>query len=342
MHVCSRATGSPPRHGCPSCPHMANSPHGRARLTEFGDYFATRTQEKSLALDLQARLRGFVAPTPSDLELFARAMPYVRIEPIAGPDFSFILTAFAPRYVTTENTPRERTHAEGVENAFRTAQFFLLGLSVTTLGVATWRPLSVDAAPPRAIDLVTGALVPVEIAPVGGFGPRDQPVTPEQLSLTIEVIARLMTWHPRFLQLHQRGEMLLALPQWPLLSFTEDAYLCFFRCLEYVVMDRILSKKGQMSPKDLARAMTAVGMKTQDPGKLATSLIATRGQKAAHMLKGYADVELRPQDAYDLKSLVDVLTIAAVQKTSALGSATAPPSGATPPAVQGKAGAAEQ
>ncbi|MFC2099267.1 hypothetical protein ACFLSF_00325 [Candidatus Bipolaricaulota bacterium] len=244
------------------------------------------------------------------MQLFAGAMPYASISDSSELRSTFTLHTRADRFIQVEGERVERTTAAAALNAFRTAQFFLLGLSVVTHSLITWRTVEIDADVIEALDLTTGKRLDVRIEASGGVREGSLELHAGHLSGAIDAMQTAMRWHIRFLQLFQRGEMLLTLPQWPLLAFTEDAYLCFFKCIEYLVMDRILGLKGQMQPKLLQRALDEVGVKVTAPASFAKSLVRTRGQKAAHMLKGYAEFSVAASEVYELKKFVDALVIA--------------------------------
>ena len=55
----------------------------------------------------------------------------------------------------------------------------------------------------------------------------------------------------QFYKTYQKGELLYSFFEDDNVSLLEESYLCFFKCLEYIVMDKILDKKGTMDPKDI-------------------------------------------------------------------------------------------
>ncbi|WP_146155902.1 hypothetical protein [Enhygromyxa salina] len=117
-------------------------------------------------------------------------------------------------------------------------------------------------------------------------------------------------WPHRFIEIYQRGCELMVSPVAPLASLHEEAYLCFFRCLEYVVMGKILNRSGQFSEKYFQAACERLGARPVDPNsprKAAVSLIATRGHAVAHMTKKQANARLDPKDLAHLKSHLDLL-----------------------------------
>lgn len=280
---------------------------GQARLRNLARQFEKMNSEKLVELELSIRVHGYLAAEAEDLELFNNALPYVKIKPPTQPRYTFTLHTLADRFLMVNGVLTERTQADAVTNALRTAQYFLLGLSAATMGIVVWRPLSVGGQQPIARDLSADVQITVDIAPAGGPIPRTELVHAGHLTTALDIMQSVMGWHVRFLEVYQRGEILLELPVWPLLSFAEDAYLSFFKCFEYLVMDRILSKKGQLSPKDFERALGAVGIASDEPMKFGKSLIETRGRRAAHMLKGYSDFSVTQQDVYELKKLVDLI-----------------------------------
>ena len=289
---------------------MASEKTGEARLRELARQFRKLESEKLLELRIPVKMYGYRAPTAKLRRLFAKAMPYASISESSDLRSTFILHTRADRFIQAEDKRSERTTADAALNAFRTAQFFLLGLSVVTHSLITWRTIEIDDHVVEGLDLLSGNHLDVRIEASGGVRDGSLKLDAGHLSAAIDLMQTTMPWHIRFLQLFQRGEMLSVLPQWPLLAFTEDAYLCFFKCIEYLVMDRVLDIKGQMQPKHLLSALERVGVEVASAKSFARSLVRTRGQKAAHMLKGYADFSVAAGEVYDLKKFVDLLVIA--------------------------------
>lgn len=289
---------------------MTSEKTGEARLRELARQFRHLESEKLLELRIPVKMYGYGAPTAKIRQLFAKAMPYASISESSDSRSTFILHTRADRFIQAADERIERTTADATLNAFRTAQFFLLGLSVVTHSLITWRTIEVDDHVAEGLDLLSGKQLDVRIEAAGGVRDGSLKLHAGHLSAAIDLMRTTMPWHIRFLQLFQRGEMLSVLPQWPLLSFTEDAYLCFFKCIEYLIMDRILHVRGRMQPKDLLRALERVGVEVDSAKSFARSLVRTRGQKAAHMLKGYADFSVAAGEVYELKKFVDALVIA--------------------------------
>jgi hypothetical protein len=141
------------------------------------------------------------------------------------------------------------------------------------------------------------------------------------------------SWSEAFLHNYESGQMFLLSPMEfnPLhpngfSHFLSEAYLSFFRCLEYIVMVKVLGERGQFKGFHLRRAFEHLDCKTTDgntpPSDIlkvhGDELIRKRGQYAAHLLTGAKPGELNHQDVYKLKELVDFLFCTALACSSKL------------------------
>ncbi|MCP4607038.1 MAG: hypothetical protein GY847_42080 [Proteobacteria bacterium] len=262
---------------------------------------------KSTSLQIPIRCYGYKAPLPEDAALLAKAVPYFEFIPSSTSDTAFDLLVQADRFSMQDGNKSERDHAASVNNAFGSTTRFLVALSVATSGVFSWRRLSVDPREIETKNLLTGDVSLAKIEPVGEMGGDYGPIHAGHLSCAVDLFARIGSWDLRFFHLYSKGEMLLEVPEWPLLNFYEESYLCFFKCLEYVAMDRVLCQRGQLNPKKLANAFKKAGAQAKNLTKVATGMIAERGSKAAHMLKGYQKITLTRQASLDLKLALDAL-----------------------------------
>jgi len=141
------------------------------------------------------------------------------------------------------------------------------------------------------------------------------------------------SWSEAFLHNYECGQMFLLAPMEfnPLhpnsfSHFLSEAYLSFFRCLEYIVMVKVLKERGQFKGYHLRKAFERLDCKATDGNEPpfnilkvhADDLIRKRGQYAAHLLAGGKPEELNHQDVYKLKELVDFLFCTALASSSKL------------------------
>ncbi len=141
------------------------------------------------------------------------------------------------------------------------------------------------------------------------------------------------SWSEAFLHNYESGQMFLLSPMEfnPLhpngfSHFLSEAYLSFFRCLEYIVMVKVLGERGQFKGFHLHRAFERLDCESIDdntpPSDIlkvhGNELIQKRGQYAAHLLTGAKPGELNHQDVYKLKELVDFLFCAALNSSTKL------------------------
>jgi hypothetical protein len=126
-------------------------------------------------------------------------------------------------------------------------------------------------------------------------------------------------WAGFFYTLYQKAECLAASPIGYLGSFHDEAYLNYFRCLEYVVMDRIVQKRGQFTPHYLADSFQALGIDVQlekeglttggrqSAIKLGSNLIQQRGRLVAHLGKGVVPNVVPLSDVINVKRIICLL-----------------------------------
>lgn len=263
--------------------------------------------EKGTMLKIAVRAYGYERPSDDDCAIFSDAFRYVRIGPPSTSDHTFDMDVYADRFVSEEGRSVERAPEDGALNGFETTTRLLLCMSVATSGIFRWRRLEVSPTEIVARDLVNAKDLPVQIASTGGIDGTFGPLHVGHLSCAIDLFVKVGSWHQRFFQLYQKGEMLLELNEWPMLSFFEDAYLCFFKCLEYAVMVKILDKRGQLDPKLLKSALERIGATGSNLMKTSTHLVSERGSKTAHLLKGYEELNVTRQAVFELKQLLDAL-----------------------------------
>jgi hypothetical protein len=118
--------------------------------------------------------------------------------------------------------------------------------------------------------------------------------------------------------LYQKGEALLHYPTVGLDGFLDEAFMCFFRCLEYLTLVKTLAVSGSFDEKKFAKAWEKLKLKPGDPKHdarwLGGQLVAQRGSCAAHLGKKTLR-DLTPQNVFDLKKIVDITLRELVRQT---------------------------
>jgi hypothetical protein len=269
--------------------------------TTAGDVFS---QPVVLRLKVLVQLTSHLAPAAEDLDELARCCTFVEAAP--GPDSqSFYLVGLSRD---------DGSHIEESTRALRLVHLvfkYLVGLGIAAEALATWRRVGLA---PYDLGLYRADGSPVVVnfteTPLEYVNARALHAGDLWGGIQNFVVMGRHEWHQRFIETYQRGCELMVAPLAPLANFHEEAYLCFFKCLEYIVMAKILDRSGQFNPKEFQAACERLGAQPSDPNgpmRAAVRLIATRGGSVAHLLKKQGDVSLEPQDLAHLKSMVDLL-----------------------------------
>src|SRR5258708_24404668 len=170
-------------------------------------------------------------------------------------DGIFRLKSTAPKYSVEGTQKIELDESKAIPSAFHIATRFVAGLSMASFGLFVWRQL--DVSPILALATRSnGVKEPIQFVRIESQFPQIVPLHTGHLCGAIDIYGYLYVqdWSDRFFEIYQKGETLLAFPSHTLVNFYDEAYLCFFRCLEYVTMAKILNRKGQFSEKQLALA----------------------------------------------------------------------------------------
>lgn len=216
--------------------------------------------------------------------------------------------------------PVGKTSGADIEKAVHAARKFLVALCIAGSGVFTWRAVTTT---PRGARV----LLP------GETDPREVELASEHLTLenaptlhlgflfgAIDVLTKLgrHEWSPRFFSLYLRGVELLDAGGDFLGTYFEEAYLCFYRCIEYAVMVKILDHRGQFNERHFADAVLAIGAQPQDrkiPEGFAREILRHRNTAVAHFLKGSQHTEVHIKDVSRVKDALDVLVSEYVKHT---------------------------
>ena len=142
------------------------------------------------------------------------------------------------------------------------------------------------------------------------------PMHAGHLYMAINVFGHLhiRDWPERFYHLYHKGMMFLAAPEMPEMSFLEESYNCFFKCLEYLVMAKVLQKRGQYKTSFLPSAFKKLGIspvgqtdETSAIKSTGNSLSEQRGNVVAHYIVGQDNAKITPKDVFELKALIDFM-----------------------------------
>jgi hypothetical protein len=265
------------------------------------DMFA---QPVALRMKALVRLASHTAPSAEDLAEFSRCS--ILAEAAPGDDNrSFYIIGLS------------RDDGSVIDDGTRVLRLvglvfkYLVGLGIAAEALPTWRRVGLT---PHDLELrrANDSILDVSFTETPLMYENARALHAGDLWGAIQNMTAmgLHGWPQRFIEIYQRGCELMVAPVAPLSNYHEEAYLCFFRCLEYVVMGKILNRSGQLKPREFQAACGQLGAQSLEPDgprKAAMRLIATRGDAVAHLLKKQADAKLEPQDLAHLKSHLDLL-----------------------------------
>lgn len=298
---------------------------GSQRIKNLAKDFTTKMPasdyKKGIYIDVPINYLGILEPTTDDANEFNCNIP--NFEMIRIQEGQWHLRSYGIKkndyFSSTDLTTGER-HC--LEQAYNFANTFLVSLSISTFAFVQWRQISLPSLtfhgssllrerplhffyPPGELRLINEKLDTLHIG---------------HLVSAYEIKGTLLSWHSKFLSCYSKGQILLTSPSYIDLNFCDESYLNYFRCLEYLVMEKILERGGNFDNHRLAEAVLKIGASINgDSSKKAATafsnkLNAQRGTAVAHLTRGCLRKEsaLTGQEVYELKSFVDLLTIKCV------------------------------
>ena len=261
---------------------------------------------------------GVDPPSSDDVQAFNTAIPNLSIEltsrdsPLGASHF--VLSVRAKLQKLPDGRFTELSGADATAYCLTQAIHFVSAFAVATNTVVVWRELK--SCPVGISGMGTGMSDRIQFTEQYKVFERGIQLHAGHLYKSIEIYGRLQVrnWPERFHELYQKGMMLLAIPELPGLSFLEESYQCFYKCIEYLVMAKILNRKGQYESKFLPKAFETLGIEPSDSDdhfkttkKTADALGAKRGNVVSHFVKGMESVSLTPNEVFELKSMLDFM-----------------------------------
>lgn len=278
--------------------------------------------QKGIYVDVPFRYFGVLPPGPEDVAAFNSCVP--NFEHFNNQQEVCVLRSFGIKskshLATVDAMEGERIC---VEQAYHFANTFLISLSMASLSFAIWKQISLPGLTFQGSSLLKDRKIAF------AFQPTDlqmtnhvlYPIHAGHLVMAYEVFSELVSWHHKFVACYSKGQILLNSPVYIDMNFWDEAYLNYFRCLEYLVMDKVLDKRGDLTDHKLADAFLELEfaiegtVSKKSAYSLGKTLNARRGTAAAHLTRGNLGAAgLTAQEAYELKTLVDSLAVAYVNK----------------------------
>jgi hypothetical protein len=145
-------------------------------------------------------------------------------------------------------------------------------------------------------------------------------------------------WSGRFLLTYLKAQIFLATPVLATVDLYEDAFLGFFRCLEYVTMTQALGgRRGQFDEHRLVDALAALGLQTEGgpavAKKLGKHLVKRRAEASAHLAHAASAHPLEPREVLEMKHLIDLMIRTILGRAKLNAKAPASDKGAGEPAA---------
>jgi hypothetical protein len=278
--------------------------HVAQGLADLGELKAAQ----ALRVEVPAFTVGLSSPI--DTKVFNECMPHLKLLPASG-DCHFTVQTSTKRVLRQGDTDVALSDADATLKALDTALHFLAAMAISTGAIIVWRKASFSPSELLGRHLDRGAGLEVSFAET----PID--ITPKfdchagQLWGAVRVLLAFTRaqWSARFLLTYHKAQAFLAMPALAGVDLYEDAFLGFFRCLEYVTMTQVLKgQRGQFDEKHLARALKALGIEATDTArKVGKRLVRRRAEASAHLAHATSDHPLEAREVLELKALVDLM-----------------------------------
>lgn len=297
---------------------------GRLRLQELGDGMRAAPgfdEEQSAELLAEVEIHGLEAPEREDVQFLNAAISYFRIDAV-GPD-TITLATRTRRFVVDKGVARPRTQEESVMKAATMMRSFIVGFGVASHGIVVWRNFIFQ---PRA----RLRWLPASDEHFVNFEPRKLNVVGSaKLHLgylfgAVEIASVLESrWPDRFFSLYEKGMTFLVWPSLGFDSFLDEAYVSFFRCMEFIVA-QASERAGSFDEKSLVKAAKNLklrkgdGLDEAELRELGRSFVRKRGAIAAHLGKKDHSKVLTPEDVFALKRFLDILIQASAKNRVAV------------------------
>lgn len=298
---------------------MYSNDEGKRQLDKYVQQYNAALQGKdptrALYIDIVVSAPGILPPEPDNVATLNEIIPFMNIREVG--EKCFVLRWYAVKsasFLGSAQAMERDSHC--MEITIQLSLPFLTALSMATLSFASWRSLSIDKTQfsGRSLASNRGADFVVEPVPLTIENPTSARMHIGHFAAALQIHGELMQLHEKFLTCYEKAQILFSTPAHLKLNFCDEAYLNYFRCLEYLVMDRILDQKGNYSNYKLVDAFEKykiqIGSITDRKQFLqfANKLDRQRDSAVAHLTRSNRDApELTGQQVYELKTLIDAL-----------------------------------
>lgn len=292
---------------------------GHTELARFVEKYRaglkTISIAKALHLDIPVVTPGILPPTEEDIVVLNSEIPFFNIQETQERSLTLRWYVFKPiSYIeTTESMARD---AHCVELAIQFGTSFLMALSMATLSFAAWRSINFSNTYFNGFSITSnrGSSFSTEPVPLTVVNPTLHRMHAGHIAAALQIQNEIMNWHEKFILCYEKAQLLLSAPSHLKINFCDEAYLNYFRCLEYLVMDRVLEQKGNYSNHRLADAFQKYKIPVQQEINrrqfldLANRLDRQRDSAVAHLTRSNLTAPgTTGQQVYELKTLIDIL-----------------------------------
>ena len=270
---------------------------------------------KGLYIDIPVSAPGILPPSPEDVLTINRAVPFFELLELQ--ENSFVLRMYAIKPISfLDNTEPMVKDAHCVEIVIKLAFSFLVALSMSTMSFTSWRSVLVPSTKFNGFSLSSkrGTDFLVEPVPLTIENPTSARMHAGHFAAALQIQNEIINWHDKFTHRYEKAQMLFSTPAHMKLNFCDEAYLNYFRCLEYLVMDKILEKAGNYTNHRLVDVFQKHKiqinriMDKRSYLQFANKLDRQRDSAVAHLTRSNLDSpSLTGQQVYRLKTLIDIL-----------------------------------
>lgn len=202
-------------------------------------------------------LLGYLIPDDEVVQLFNKVNPLIKIVTSKNQKYPRAYTFIVESYVKMYNIVNEEKVQNIIEYAQKAAleniTHFLVSLSIATGGYSYWQKISITQNILSCFNYVTNKSELFTINYQIKTFENQLKLSFKHLYASLDIFGYLYvnSFLEQFYKTYQKGELLYSFFEDNNVSLLEESYLCFFKCLEYIVMDKILCKNGTMDYKDI-------------------------------------------------------------------------------------------
>lgn len=278
---------------------------------------ADSAYKKGIHIDIPINFFAIHPPEPIDISAFNSSIP--QFDLIFTQANEWLLRSYGIKnneHFSSVAPPDSEGHC--VEQAYHFGNVFVIALSMATRAFVSWRQISLPSLTFQGSSLLRNRPLQLSFPSTGASTKNTELDTLHAgyLAVAFEIFSDLLTWNQKFISSYDKAQLLLTAPSYLDLNFCEESYLNYFRCLEYLAMEKILEKHGNCDNHNLTNAMLMLDIQVNgDTSKkaisgLSNALNKQRDNAVAHLTRSNLNAtRITAQEVYEIKSLVDLFSI---------------------------------